>query len=89
MSDTLWTGVPIITCRGKAFARRVAASLLTAIRLLKLITEDLASYELLALALARDNAVCGSVRKILAANRQMTPLLDVDRFRFDIEKAYI
>ncbi len=87
-SDGLWTGVPIITCRGKAFAGRVAASLLTAIDLPELITEDLASYEALALTLARDNAVRGSVRKKLAANRQTAPLFDANKFRLNIEKAY-
>ena len=87
-SDALWTGVPIITCRGKAFAGRVAASLLTAIGLAELITEDLASYEALALTLARDNEVCGSVRKKLAANRQTAPLFDANKFRVNIEKAY-
>ena len=87
-SDGLWTGVPIITCRGKAFAGRVAASLLTAIDLPELITEDLASYEALALTLARDNAVRELVRKKLAANRQTAPLFDANRFRLNIEKAY-
>ena len=38
-SDALWAGVPIMTCRGKAFAGRVAASLLAAIGLPEMITE--------------------------------------------------
>ena len=87
-SDTLWTGVPVITCRGKSFARRLAASLLTAIGLPELIAEDFASYEALALRLARDNAFWGLVRKKLAGKRQTTPKFDANRFRPNIEKAY-
>ncbi len=87
-SDALWTGVPLVTCRGKSFAGRVAASLLTAIGLPELIAEDLDAYEALVLKLARDNAALGSLRKKLAANRHAAPLFDADRFRLNIEKAF-
>jgi predicted O-linked N-acetylglucosamine transferase (SPINDLY family) len=87
-SDALWTGVPIITCRGKAFAGRVATSLLTAMELPELITEDFDAYEALALKLARDSAYRNSVRQKLAANRHTAPLFDANRFRRNIEKAF-
>ncbi len=87
-SDALWTGVPLVTCRGKSFAGRVAASLLTAIGLPELIAEDLDAYEALVLKLARDNAALGLLRKKLAANRHAGPLFDADRFRLNIEKAF-
>ncbi|MEO8895339.1 MAG: tetratricopeptide repeat protein, partial [Rhizomicrobium sp.] len=47
-SDALWAGLPLVTCRGKAFPGRVAASLLGAVGLGELVTEDLDSYEALA-----------------------------------------
>ena len=53
-SDALWAGLPLLTCRGTAFAGRVAASLLQAIGLPELVTENLADYEALAMKLARD-----------------------------------
>ena len=87
-SDALWAGVPIITCRGKAFAGRVAASLLTAIGLPELITEDLASYETLGLKLARDGIYLELLRKKLQAKRQTAPLFDAGKFRANIEKAF-
>jgi protein O-GlcNAc transferase len=87
-SDALWTGVPIITCRGKTFAGRVAASLLTAMEIPELITEDFDAYEALALKLARDSAYRKSVRQKLAANRHTAPLFDANRFRRNIEKAF-
>ncbi|HEX3755531.1 MAG TPA: tetratricopeptide repeat protein, partial [Rhizomicrobium sp.] len=87
-SDALWTGVPIVTCRGKAFAGRVAASLLTAIDLPELITEDLDAYEALALKLARDRVYRKSVQKKLAANKHTASLFDANRFRLNIEKAF-
>ena len=37
-SDALWAGVPVVTCYGKAFPGRVAASLLKAIDLPELVT---------------------------------------------------
>src|SRR5262249_19050016 len=51
-SDALWAGLPVVTCMGKAFAGRVAASLLHAIGLPELVTSSMADYEALALALA-------------------------------------
>jgi len=87
-SDALWTGVPIVTCRGKSFAGRVAASLLTAIRLPELITENLADYEAIALKLARDDTYQASIRTTLSANRHSTPLFEANNFRRNIERAY-
>lgn len=87
-SDALWSGVPVVTCRGKSFAGRVATSLLLAIGLPELVTEDLGAYESLALGLARDGARLESLRKKLSANRHTMPLFDADRFRRAIERAF-
>ena len=51
-SDALWTGLPVLTCLGNSFAGRVAASLLAALDLQGLITNDLSDYEELAIKLA-------------------------------------
>jgi protein O-GlcNAc transferase len=87
-SDALWSGVPIVTCRGTSFAGRVAASLLMAMGLPELITEDLPSYEALALNLARDGALRISLREKLSVNRKNASLFDVNRFCSSIEKAF-
>jgi predicted O-linked N-acetylglucosamine transferase (SPINDLY family) len=88
-SDALWAGVPLLTCRGGAFPGRVAASLLHAIGLPELVTENLAQYSGLALALAHDPGRLKTIRKKLAANRRTKPLFDTARFRRHIEAAYL
>ena len=68
-SDALWTGLPVVTCQGNAFAGRVAASLLKAVGLPELVTHNLADYEALALRLASDAAMLQRIRETLASNR--------------------
>jgi predicted O-linked N-acetylglucosamine transferase (SPINDLY family) len=87
-SDALWAGLPLVTCKGKSFASRVAASLLHAIGLPELVTQNLEDYEALALKLARDAAQLRSVRAKLDKNRPVYPLFDTDRLRRNIETAY-
>ena len=88
-SDALWAGVPLLTCKGHQFDGRVAASLLQALGLPELVTESLADYEALALALARDPQRLAEVRNRLDEARSASPLFDIDRFRADIEDAYL
>jgi len=87
-SDALWAGVPLLTCRGRAFAGRVAASLLSAIGLAELITENPNAYEALALRLAREPGLLKDLRARLAQNRATAPLFDTERLRRHIEAAY-
>ena len=87
-SDALWAGVPVVTCYGKAFHGRVAASLLKAIDLPELVTTRLEDYEALALELAQNPVLLKATRMKLARNRLTTPLYDSDRFRQNIEAAY-
>jgi predicted O-linked N-acetylglucosamine transferase (SPINDLY family) len=87
-NDALWAGLPVLTCRGKAFPGRVAASLLHAIGLPELVTSSLPEYEARALALARDPRLLGTIREKLARNRETAPLFDIVRFTRDLESAY-
>ena len=75
-ADALLAGLPVITCKGRTFAGRVAASLLHAAGLPELVTNDLAGYEQLALTLARDSEAMRACRQKLAAARQTEPLFD-------------
>lgn len=88
-SDALWGGLPVLTCRGNAFAGRVAASLLSAIGLPELITENVADYEALALKLATTPVMLNELKAKLARNRATHPLFDIDRFTRHIESAYV
>ena len=87
-SDALWAGLPVLTCRGSAFAGRVAASLLTGVGLPELIAETPDEYESMALALARDPARLATLKEKLAANRLTTPLFDTAGFTRDLEAAF-
>jgi predicted O-linked N-acetylglucosamine transferase (SPINDLY family) len=87
-SDALWAGLPLITCVGRAFASRMAGSVLRAVGLPELITEDLAQYEQLALELARAPERLAALRRKLAAHRGSEPLFDTRRFCTHLENAY-
>jgi predicted O-linked N-acetylglucosamine transferase (SPINDLY family) len=87
-SDALWCGLPVVTALGQAFPGRVAASLLRAIGMNDLIAPDLAAYEALALALARDPQKLAEARARLARNRDTHPLFDIVRFTRNLENAY-
>jgi len=87
-SDALWCGVPLVTCLGAGFPGRVAASILTAASLPELITENLADYESLALALATDAPRLKALKDKIAATRAIVPLFDTARFTRNMEAAY-
>ncbi len=88
-SDALWAGLPLLTCRGNAFAGRVAASLLRAAGLPELITDDLGAYEAQALRLATTPGELEALKARLKHNRLTHPLFDIDRYRRHLESAYI
>lgn len=87
-SDSLWSGLPVLTCTAESFASRVAASLLTAIDLPDLIASTQEEYEALAIALATQPERLREVRERLARNRLTTPLFDAKLFAGHIEFAY-
>jgi predicted O-linked N-acetylglucosamine transferase (SPINDLY family) len=87
-SDALWAGLPLVTCRGTAFAGRVAASLLRAVDLPELITNSLGEYESLALKLANDRALLQSYRARLTRDPTRLPLFDTVRTTRYIEAAF-
>jgi predicted O-linked N-acetylglucosamine transferase (SPINDLY family) len=88
-SDALWSGLPVLTCAGSTFAGRVAGSLLSAVDLGELITDNHHDYEALAIKLASDVRLLLELRAKLARNRSTQPLFDTDRFRRHIESAYL
>ena len=88
-ADALWMGLPLVTCLGQSFAGRVAASLLRAIGLPNLVTNNLEEYEKLALRIAREPAMLQELRELLQRNRVSYPLFDADLYRRNIESAYI
>jgi predicted O-linked N-acetylglucosamine transferase (SPINDLY family) len=87
--DALWAGVPVLTCCGRSFPGRVAASLLTAVGLPELITNSLAAYETLAIEIARDQKLLVDIKAKLARNRDTAALFDMHKFTRNLEAAYM
>lgn len=87
-SDALWTGLPVLTCRGDAFQSRMAASLLTAIDLPELITADFEEYERLAIEIATQPQRHAALKRLLADNRRGCALFDTVRFTHSLERLY-
>lgn len=87
-SDALWTGVPVVAMQGRHFASRVSSSLLHAIGLPELVTDNLAEYETLINRLAANPAELKAIREKLQRNRDTQPLFDTERFTRNLEQAY-
>ncbi len=86
-ADALWAGLPVLTCRGGTFPGRVAADLLACAGLSGLVTEGLADYQELAVALASDAQWQATIRKRVEAARA-TPLFNTARYAAHLEDAY-
>lgn len=87
-SDALRIGLPLITVRGRAFAARMAASLLTAVGLSDCVAEDLDDYVTRAVALATDKALHAEVKGRLAGEAWARSLGDCAGFTARLEAAY-
>ena len=87
-SDALWTGLPIITKLGESFAARVAGSLLNAVGLTELITENDNDYEALILDLSKNPKILAEIKRKLADNLLSKPLFDTQTYTNHLENAY-
>ena len=87
-SDALRMGLPLLTVAGRAFAARMATSLLTAIGLQDLIAADLEAYVAKAVALAGDQAAMAVLRNHLAGDAWARSLGDTEGFTRRLEAAY-
>jgi predicted O-linked N-acetylglucosamine transferase (SPINDLY family) len=87
-SDALWAGLPVLTCLGRSFAGRVAASLLKAVELPELIANTQEEYEAKAIGLAREAGRLSALKEILAKKRLTSPLFNGRLLTRHIEAAY-
>jgi protein O-GlcNAc transferase len=87
-SDALWAGLPVLTCAGRSFAGRVAASLLNAIELPELIATTIEQYEDMAVQLAEYPELLQTIKRKLDTNRLKTSLFDTRAFTRHLEVAY-
>ncbi len=87
-ADALQAGLPVLTAAGRAFAGRVAASLLHALGLPELVTDSPAAQEAEAIALARDPPRLAALRARLAAALPRSLLADTPRQARNLERAF-
>jgi predicted O-linked N-acetylglucosamine transferase (SPINDLY family) len=87
-NDALWMGVPVLTCPGRGFPARVAASLLKTMDLPELIVPALVEYEAAAIAFAKEPERLAAVRQKIAQKRTSSPLFDTALFTRNLEAAY-
>ena len=88
-SDALRMGLPVLTCMGRSFASRAAASLLNAVNLPELITITQEEYESLAIELATNPEKLKIIKDKLVNNLPTAPLYDTPLFTQHLESAYL
>lgn len=87
-TDSLWAGVPVLTCPRNTFATRVGKSLLLNLNLPELVMSDLAAYEAMAVKLATRPEVLAATRARLAENLNTAPLFNTARLTRHLEGAF-
>jgi predicted O-linked N-acetylglucosamine transferase (SPINDLY family) len=87
-SDALWMGIPVITCIGRSFCARMAASVLVAAGMPNLITQSLTDYIQLAIELASDQAKYQAIKTQLIDNSVACKLFDSPATTRNLERAY-
>ena len=87
-SDSLWAGVPILTCTGDRFVSRVCTSLLVTQGLTELVTQDLTEYQQKAIDYAQHpDQIVALKQKIKDANKTR-PLFKTEVYANDLAKAF-
>ncbi|MFG1377669.1 tetratricopeptide repeat protein [Xanthobacter autotrophicus] len=88
-SDALRVGLPLVTRTGRSFASKVAGRLMQLSGLGDLVTDSAEAYETLALSLARDKDRLAAIRARLEEGTARVRLFDIQRYRAQIEAAYL
>jgi predicted O-linked N-acetylglucosamine transferase (SPINDLY family) len=68
--DALWCGLPVLTIEGKSFAGRMASSLLKAIGMDDLVTQDLDEYKAIAIRLGQNEEFYRMIKRALMARKE-------------------
>jgi predicted O-linked N-acetylglucosamine transferase (SPINDLY family) len=86
--DSLKGGVPLISKIGNSFASRVSSSILNAIGLQELITENNSAYEALAIDLATNPEKLNEIKLKLKRNIDASPLFNSVMFTQHLELGF-
>jgi protein O-GlcNAc transferase len=86
--DALWAGVPVITCKGRTLASRIAASALNEVGLAELAAETPGQYQEIILRLARQPETLREIRARLNRARLDAPLFQTAAYTRHLERAF-
>ncbi len=87
-SDALRMGVPVLTCPGRSFASRVAASLLTSVGMEVLIAPTIDDYEAMAVDFAHDAERLAELRIAISENVAQCALFDSVGYARSLEEGF-
>lgn len=85
--DVLWCGLPVLTIQGKSFAGRMASSLLKAIGMDDLVTQDLDGYKAIAIRLAQNEEFYRHIKSVLMVKKE-GPSYSIETYARSLEAAY-
>ena len=88
-SEALWSGVPVVTIKGKHFLSRMSTSLLKRVGLDNLIAKDLSEYERLVVDLATNKQALQKAKAKLSREKLSSTLFDTQQWVKNVEKAYL
>jgi predicted O-linked N-acetylglucosamine transferase (SPINDLY family) len=87
-SDSMWMGVPILTCPGRTFASRVCADLVRAAGIGEMVCDTPDSYVERAVEFGNDRSKLAPIKAKLVAGRDTCLLFDTPKLVRHLEDAY-
>lgn len=87
-SDSLWAGVPILTCTGNRFVSRVCTSLLLTQGLTELVTQELEEYQQKAIDYGQHPEKIVKLKQKIADSNKTKPLFKTEAYAKDLTKVF-
>jgi len=88
-SDALWAGLPVLTCRGDTFARRVGASIVRAAGMPDMVTGSVEDYIAKAVEIGSTKGRSEALKAQLKENIPHCPLFSTAAIARNLEAAYL
>ena len=87
-SDSIWAGVPLITCKGRSFASRVSSSILNSVGLNDLITNSIEEYQEKAIEIGNNRQLLLQFRNKIIFKREELILFDSKEYTKNLEISF-
>jgi predicted O-linked N-acetylglucosamine transferase (SPINDLY family) len=88
-NDSLWAGLPVLTCLGNTFPGRVGASLLNSIGLADLVTFSLEDYKKKAVYFGNNPDELKKIKNKLNKNKFEYPLFNSELYTKNLESIFV